>query len=254
MLKSRDQQLLLQMLKHWQFHHHHLPNANLSSVVLVERKKNYYQSQYVFSFHAMHIQISSILQVKMPLKGATTIFSTQWQWVCFFLHSGSFEEDCGLCKNSTSKDLFLTSCQHRFCCGCIKEHVHTIIQTQMALTNPTFANLAPCAQCPISRYLPSITAESFTVLKCWYNIENSIPLHFAKLQVLLTLDFWDHVRSDPVLATTPLTSFNFFGLGVLVARRSWVGVRWRSSSGTKCCRIMRDGCYQPIVSYLGLLL
>lgn len=253
MLKSRDQQLLLQMLKHWQFHHHHLPNANLSSVVLVERKKNYYQSQYVFSFHAMHIQISSILQVKMPLKGATTIFSTQWQWVCFFLHSGSFE-DCGLCKNSTSKDLFLTSCQHRFCCGCIKEHVHTIIQTQMALTNPTFANLAPCAQCPISRYLPSITAESFTVLKCWYNIENSIPLHFAKLQVLLTLDFWDHVRLDPVLATTPLTSFNFFGLGVLVARRSWVGVRWRSSSGTKCCRIMRDGCYQPIVSYLGLLL
>ncbi|KAH9562737.1 hypothetical protein CY35_05G087400 [Sphagnum magellanicum] len=63
---------------------------------------------------------------------------------------GSFEDNCGLCKNSTSKDLFLTSCRHSFCCGCIKEHVHTIIQTQMALTNPTFANLAPCAQCPIS--------------------------------------------------------------------------------------------------------
>lgn len=208
----------------------------------------------------MHIQISSIFQVKMPLKGATTIFSTQWQWVRFFLHSGSFEDDCGLCKNSTSKDLFLTSCQHRFCCGCIKEHVHTIIQTQMALTNPTFANLAPCAQCPISRYLTYLQSQQ-NLLLCWnVGITLKIPFHcilqnFAKLQkVLLTLDFWDHVKSDPVLATTPLTSFNLFGLGVLVARRSWVGVRWWSSSGTKCCRIMRDGCYQRIVSYLGLLL
>jgi hypothetical protein len=42
-----------------------------------KEKKNYYQSQYVFSFLAMHIQISSILKVKMPLKGATTMFSTQ---------------------------------------------------------------------------------------------------------------------------------------------------------------------------------
>jgi hypothetical protein len=161
----------------------------------------------------MHIQISSIFQVKMPLKGATTIFSTQWQWVCFFLHSGSFEDDCGLCKNSTSKDLFLTSCQHRFCCGCIKEHVHTIIQTQMALTNPTFANLAPCAQCPISRYLGSITAESFTVLKCWYNIENSIPLHFAKLCKTSSIIDFELLRPCQIRSGSchrPSDKFQFF--------------------------------------------